>query len=343
MSYKDFYQDIKNKDYQSLYILYGAERLLIDRLVKTFVNQVLMPTEQAFNFIETSGADLSYEEAINTVTRLPIMSSRQIVKINGADFLTSSQWSDEEKAYFVETHQANSETITIIIADSIDKRKKIFKSASKIGALIEFAKLSDSDLAKWLIKEAKSNGKSMSREVAYRFVEGLSYNNKDSNLNLYGVLSILEKLCMSVKGDEIDLETVKAVVDDNIESNIFKMVDSVFNGDGNYCFRQLDALLLAGEAPIKIHFMVHRHLRLLLKVDNLQRRAYSRQSIADSLKLKPFVVNNLVKQLKYWTKEELIFLLKEAEVCDLNLKSALDARYALEAFLSTILSYAKVI
>ncbi len=339
MSYQNFYQDIKNEDYKSLYILYGAERLLIDRLVKTFINQVLSKNEQAFNYIECSGEDLSYDDAINSVTRLPIMAAHQIIKIEGADFLTSSLWSDDEKDYFVKSHQENMQTITIVIADSIDKRKKIFRTMSKFASIIEFGKLSDNELAKWCIKEAKARGKILTSPVANRLVDGLGYSHKDSKLTLYGVLSILEKLCSSCVDADISLEAVDAVVDDNVDSNIFKMVDSVFNGDGEYSFRQLDALLLAGEAPIKIHFMLHRHLRLLLQVESLKRSNYSNKSIADKLKLKAFVVNNLSKQLMKWKHSDLMAVLAEAEKCDLNLKSSVEALYALEAFIASVLTY----
>ncbi len=343
MAYKDFYQDIKNKDFKSLYILYGEERLLIDRLLSSFVNSVLSPLEQEFNYIQLGGADLDYQQAINTVSRLPIMASKQIVKIDGIDFLNNSNWTEEQKQYFVNYHQQSAENITVIICNSIDKRKKIFREVAKHGKLVNFNKLSDQELVKWCIKEAKIRSKKLSQQVAYRLVEGLGYNHKDSKLTLYSVLSIIEKLCSSQSGAEISLEAVEAIVEDNLDSNIFKMVDALFDGNADFCFRQLDALLIAGEAPIKIQFMIHRQLRLLLKVEHLKSVAYSKKSIADKLGLKPFVVNKLDKQLAVWDKTALLAVLVEAENCDLQLKSAMDEQSVLESFIaSTLLKREKI-
>ncbi len=336
MSYRDFYNDIKHKQLASLYLLYGSERLMIDRMLENLVETTLNPALSAFNYIVKSGKELSFNEAMDAVERLPMMDDRLVVVIDDADFLNSTQWSDEAKLSFVNYHQDKTTLTTILIVETIDKRKKLFKQLKKVAKVIEFGRLDELTLAKWLIQEAARFDKTMSMNIAIQLVNKLGYTNKDSELDLYAVRSTLQRICYLSKGADVDEKSLAEVVDNSLESNIFKMVDALFEGRAAYAFEQFSKLLQTGEVAIKISFMIHRHIRQLLKIKYLADVGYSAKSIESALGIKGFVVRKALGQLKKLSKEDLLDLLSRAADCDLQLKSSLDGNVAVENLMASI-------
>ncbi len=336
MSYRDFYNDIKNKQLASLYLLYGSERLMIDRMLENLVNATLNPATVDFNYIVKSGKELTFSEAMDVVERLPMMDDRLVVVIDDADFLNSTQWSDEEKVKFANYHRDNATLTTILIVETIDKRKKLFKQLKKVAKVIEFGRLDELTLAKWLIQEAARFDKTMSMNIAIQLVNKLGYTNKDSELDLYAVRSTLQRICYLSKGTDVDEKSLSEVVDNSLESNIFKMVDALFEGRAVYVFEQFSKLLQTGEVAMKINFMIHRHIRQLLKIKYLADVGYSAKSIESALGIKGFVVRKALGQLKKLSRADLLDLLSRAADCDLQLKSSLDGNIAVENLMASI-------
>ncbi len=337
MSYKDFYNDIKSNQLSSLYLLYGSEKLMIDRMLEQLINSALEPSMCSFNYIAKSAEDLSFAEAMSAVERLPLMDARIIVVISDADLLMSSQWTDDERKNFIDYHKDNSTLTTVLVAAHVDKRKQFYKQIKKVGKVIEFDRLDERTLAKWIAQEAKRMGKSIQMNTARRLVDKLGYTNKDAKIDLYGVASTLQRICDLTKSDSIEAENLDEVVDNSLEANIFKMIDALFEGHAKQAFQQFRRLLANGEVAIKINFMIHRHLRQLQKIKYLAEQNYSAKSIESALGLKSFVVRKALGQLKHFSADELKQLLEVAIACDLQQKSSLDSNVAVENLMAAIL------
>ncbi len=337
MSYKDFYNDIKSGQLSSLYLLHGSEKLMIDRMLEPLVETALVPATRSFNYIAKAGETLSFAEAMQAVERLPMMDQRIVVVIQAADFLMSSQWTDAERAHFIDYHKDNPTLTTILVAESIDKRKRAYKQIEKVGKVIAFDRLDEKTLAKWISQEVGRIGKTIDSKTAYQLVDKLGYCHKDASIDLYGVLSTLQRICDLTKGKAIGLENLAEVVDNSLEANIFKMIDALFEGRAQLAFRQFNRLLASGEVAIKIGFMIHRHLRQLQKINYLAAQNYSAKSIESALGIKGFIVRKALGQLRRYSASDLKRLLEAAVVCDLQLKSALDGTAAVENLMATIL------
>ncbi len=337
MSYKDFYNDIKLNQLSSLYLLYGSEKLMIDRMLEQLIDTTLEPSMRSFNYLTKSAEDLSFADAISTVERLPLMDSRIVVVINDADLLMSAQWSDAERKHFIYYHKDNATLTTVLVATNIDKRKQFYKQVKKVGKVIEFGKLDERTLAKWITQEVKRMGKSIKMNTAMRLVTKLGYANKDATIDLYGVASVIQRICDLTKRDVIDDENLDVVVDNSLEANIFKMIDALFEGRAKQAFQQFNRLLENGEVAIKINFMIHRHLRQLQKINYLAEQNYSNKSIESALGLKGFVVRKSISQLKRFSADDLKQLLEAAIACDLQQKSSIDSNFAVENLMAAIL------
>ncbi len=337
MSYKDFYNDIKSNQLSSLYLLYGSEKLMIDRMLEQLLDNALEPSMRSFNYLTKSAEDLSFAEAISAVERLPLMDQRIVVVIDNADLLMTAQWSDDERKHFIDYHKNNDTLTTVLVAANVDKRKQFYKQIKKVGKAIEFGRLDERTLAKWIIQEVKRMGKSIEMKAALRLVDKLGYTNKDATINLYAVQNTLQRICNLTKRATIETENLDEVVDNSLEANIFKMIDALFEGQAKQAFHQFNRLLANGEVAIKISFMIHRHLRQLQKINYLMMQNYSAKSIESALGLKGFVVRKALAQLKRYSADDIKQLLEAAIACDLQQKSSIDGNVAVENLMAAII------
>ncbi len=337
MSYKAFYNDIKTNQLSALYLLYGSEKLMIDRLIEQLVDSVLEPTMRSFNYIEKSGEALAFDEAMRTVERLPMMDQRLIVVIRAADFINSTDWSDEARRHFIDYHKDKATLTTVLVSDAVDKRKQAYKQIKKVGKVYNFDRLDQKTLAKWIAQEVGRLGKSISAGTTQLLIDKLGYTNKDATIDLYGVLNIVQRICALTKRDQIVAADLDDVIDNSLEANIFKMIDALFEGRAELAYAQFNRLLSNGEVAIKICFMIHRHLRQLQKIDYLSSRNYSASAIETALALKGFVVRKALAQLRRYASDDLRRLLAASIACDLQLKSAVAGNVAVENLMAQIL------
>ena len=298
MSYKDFHEDIQQNRLKPIYLFYGPERLMIDRMIEQCKNRCLGEMTMDFNFVVTEGDSLSYGQVFNMVEMLPVMDERRVVVIRNPNFLAKDQWSDNQLKHFLEFHSdTQCTTTTILWSDSVDKRKKIVKDIAKIGRVIEFERLDEIACAKWLKQEAKRLNVDLSLSIATHFVQRSGYLHQETDVDLYQMLSWLKKLEGLTTTNVVGLDQIDALMDQSIEGNVFKWVDAVFEGHLKLSQMQRTALIEQGEAPLKLLFMLHRNLRQLYKVKLLLDEGYTQTTLAEQLSLKPFVVKKSIQQL----------------------------------------------
>ncbi len=87
---------------------------------------------------------------------------------------------------------------------------------------------------------------------------------------------------------------------------IFQVVDALGQRDAATALRLLERMLIVGEQhPLAILRMVVRQFRLLLLVRWYRDRAHSEESIAERLKVNPYVVKKVYRQAGFFTQAQL--------------------------------------
>ena len=117
----------KNEIYHNIYFLHGTESFYIDEITNYIEKNVLNESEKAFNQIVLYGRDVEVQQVLETCSRLPMMSSHQVVIIKEAQDLKNI---DTLENYF---NKPVSSTILVFAYKhkKIDKRKLIFKNLLK--------------------------------------------------------------------------------------------------------------------------------------------------------------------------------------------------------------------
>ncbi len=323
MSYKDFHDDIQQNQLKSIYLFYGPERLMIDRMVEQCRMRCLSDMALDFNFVVSEGDNLSFGQVYNMVEMLPVMDQRRVVLIKNPNFLSKDLWLDGQVKQFLEfPSDPNCTTTTILWADGVDKRKKLVKEIGKIGRIIAFDRLDEIACGKWLKQEAKRLDMDMSIGVAQHLVQRSGYLHQETEVDLYQMLSWLQRMEGLFKGQALTVAHVDELLDQSVEGNVFKWVDAVFEGQHKLSYLQQQALLEQGEAPLKLLFMLHRNLRQMYKVKLMLGEGYSQTTISEQMGLKAFVVKKSVQQGTRLDNQSFLDLMDQMVQADQWMKSS---------------------
>lgn len=147
---------------------------------------------------------------------------------------------------------------------------------------------------------------------------------------MYAIVNEIHKVVCYSDSEEIKMEKMKEVLTINLQQNIFNLVSAIGMKKEKEAYKVLYALLEKGEVPLIILSMIVRQMRLIAKIKTFESKFVDKKSIASSLGVPYFVVEELTRQSKFFKKEDLERAYKECLKCDIALKSGADSSLALE-------------
>ena len=246
--------DIKNMDFKKAYLLYGQERYLIkqyrDKLIKAMVND-----GDSMNFSSFEGDGINQKEIIDLAETLPFFADRRVILIEDAGIFSKA--GDELGEYLKDSPES---THFIFVEESVDKRSKLYKAASKCGNPVEFKEQTDDTLARWIGMRIKKEGKGMSQAAYNQFIAktGTDMENIDKEL---------EKLiCYCMDKDVIELSDVEAVTTEQTQNKVFEMVDAIASHKKKHALDLYYDLLALKEPPMRIMYLISRQFNILMTV-----------------------------------------------------------------------------
>ena len=90
MKYKDIVYNIKDKNFEKIYLLYGKEHYLIDNAIKLF-RESLNESMIDFNLEIIDGKETTLDQLLSSIETLPFMDERKIVIVKDFELLTKSK------------------------------------------------------------------------------------------------------------------------------------------------------------------------------------------------------------------------------------------------------------
>ncbi len=140
-------KDIKNNHFKPIYFLAGDEPFFIDQITDLLEENILAEEEKGFNQTIVYGQDVEIGQLIGMARQYPMGAEKSVVIVKEAQHL--SRTIDQLEIY---ANQVQDSTILIINykGNSLDKRKKIYKSLNEKGYYFEFKKIYESELPNWV-------------------------------------------------------------------------------------------------------------------------------------------------------------------------------------------------
>ena len=176
---------------------------------------------------------------------LSLFSSRRLMELRIGGFKAGKEGGSALTEY---AQQPAADTVLVITSEKIDGRaqqSKWFKAVDKTGVIIQVWPVSPARLPAWVQQRVRREGKQISIDAASLIAERVEGN-------LLAARQEVDKLCLLVDKDQIELDDVIAVVADSTHYDVFALVVDVFSGNLNRTLRMLQSLHREGVEPLAI-------------------------------------------------------------------------------------------
>ncbi len=288
---------IKNKEFKTVYLLYGSEDYL-KKQYKQKLKAALLNGGDEMNFAYFEGKNIEVDKLIGFASTLPFFAERRVVVVENSGLFKSAS----ELAEFIPDMPDT--TTMVFVENEVDKRNKLYKAVLKLGVVSEMNGMDERSLKVWIASRLKNDGKRITEQTVDYFLSKTSSDMETIN-------SELEKLiCYALDNEVISNEDVDAVVTVQITNQIFAMIDAIGNKKQKVALELYYDLLALKEKPMTILFLITRHFNNLLQVKELFALRYDNGSIAKKIGVPPFAVGKYVAQGKNFSKEILLDALK---------------------------------
>lgn len=143
---RELVADARKKIFRPVYLLMGEEPYYPDMVCDAIIDNALDESERDFNQYIFYGADVTADTVVTTARRFPMFSERQLVVVKEAQMMRSL---DDLSVYCSKPLES---TVLVICLHgaSADKRKSLYRSVAKIGAVVESNPVRDYDISRWI-------------------------------------------------------------------------------------------------------------------------------------------------------------------------------------------------
>ena len=279
-------QDIKDKTFRRVYLLFGDEPFLVNSYKKRLREAIAGDDTMNYNYFEGKGQDV--KEIISLADTMPFFAERRLVLIDGSGFFKSSA-PEELVNYIPEIPES---TCMVFVESEVDKRNKLYKKVKDNGYAAELKKQDADQLMRWAAGILSKDGKKITRQVMEYFMERTGDDMENIRMEL-------EKLiCYTMGREVITKEDVEAVGTVHVTNRIFEMVTAIVAGNTRKAMDLYEDLLTLKEPPMRIMFLIAKQFNQLLQVKELAGKGAQKSEIASRVKVPPFVAGKLMAQAR---------------------------------------------
>ena len=286
-------QDIKEKSFKKIYLLYGDEPFLVGSYKKKLREAITGGDTMNFNYFEGKNPDV--KEIISLADTMPFFADRRLILVDGSGFFKSAQ--EELAAYLPQMP----DTTCLVFAESeVDKRNRLYKRVKELGYAAELNKQDTAQLMRWAAGILGRDGRKISRPVMEYFLERTGDDMENIRMEL-------EKLvCYTMGRDVITKEDVDAVGTVHVTSRVFDMVAAIVAGNTKKAMDLYEDLLTLKEPPMRILFLIARQFNQLLQIKELTAAGKDKGAMTSALKMPPFAVGKLTAQARAFTRDQIL-------------------------------------
>ncbi len=291
---KGLAQDIKNKTFQPVYLIYGEEAFL-KRSYKNQMREAIAGDDTMnSHFFEGKGLDL--KEIISLADTMPFFGDKRLIVIEDSG-LFKSGGADALVEYL--PHMPAS-THILFVESEVDKRNRLYKKVKELGYGAEMTRQNAGQLASWAGKILAKEGKKITGRTMELF---LSKTGDD----MENIQMELEKLISYTMGkDVVTDQDVEEICANRVTNKIFDMVSAIVTRKTKAAMELYEDLLTLKEPPMRILFLIARQFNQILQVKELMGQGMDKGSIASRLKMQPFVVGKVMPQARSFSREQIL-------------------------------------
>lgn len=321
MKFKEFMSAL-DKEVKQVNLLSGEETFYIDKAREKILAKLAVDKADLVTFDCSQKIPLS--EIVSAIDSAPFFNPINVVLVKNATFFGAEGKSERLENVLQNMQPTN---YVIFTAKSADKRRKLYKIISKVGAVLEADLLRAWQLDEWLDEKLKSIQKKMYGDARKYFSERVGILPE---ISLWYLENEFDKIALAVKNPEITVADLKRLLTEPPEVSNFALSDAI---DAKKVKQAVQILRTQTRDKSKIPILTMtlvNHVRRLLRAKFFMAKGIKGQALAQPLEMHPFIAKKFSATAEtYSTKllEEIFIALADA---DFKLKFGLAGAEILE-------------
>ncbi len=306
-----------NQEKKSVYLFYGEDKYSGSQKLKFWQEEFIKKYgDNSLEILEAN--NLNIQEFSTNLETLPFLSEKKMVVIK--DFLKRGK--DEESKIMASTIEKTPDFCILILYENEmpDKTNPVYKKIVKIGKPEEFKAPDVNEISSWIFERAKKENIKMSFSLA-------NYLSQYAGSDLWTISNELEKLKNLASEKEITMKMIEEICTPSLSASIFKLTDSIAAKKVKDSLKTFEILRESGEDLIKVFFMIVRHFRILIQVNEMLNKGENGFSITKKLKQHPFVIQKTSAQSKNFNSTKLEEIYKKLLEIDRKVKTGIIKSY----------------
>ena len=302
MNFKDFMTEL-DSDLKHVYLLSGKENFYIDKAREKILKKLKVTRQEIFviDFKEK----IPISNIISTIETSPLFTRQNVTLVRNATFFSGEGKFDALEKVLKDMLPTS---YVIFIAESVDKRRKLYKTISKVGATLEAEPLRAWEVGDWLNEKLKSIGKVMNGQARKFFAERLEILPE---ISLWYLENELNKVADYVTGKEITAADLQQILTEPPELSNFAIIDAVNSKQTEKAVSIMrNQLRDVYKIPLIIGLLV-RHVRQLMLAKFYLKRGINAKDLVRPLEVaSPYIAQKIATAAASYKSEllEKIFL-----------------------------------
>jgi DNA polymerase-3 subunit delta len=325
MNYFEAVGELNKGIAKPIYLISGEETFLASKLEKKIIAKLLPESEQ--DGLNVMSGDVEIEALIQLIDTVPFFGEKNMIVIRNTNLFKerkknadheNSSSKAEDKLIELFADMPPYSALLLITPEKADKRRKLYKTIAKYGAVVEVLPIKAWEVKDWLQEKLHEIDRQFARDAYEYFLELTSVMN---HISLGFLDQELDKVALASDKKMISKQELVALLASIPEVSIFAMLDAISDKKVKKALQLLSEQFTAGEHPLKIITMLSRHARQLWQAKLLARQGQPSKTIAGKLGLLPIIAERLVNKSKNFQEEVLKNALLQLADADYKLKS----------------------
>lgn len=265
------------------------------------------------DLVDLDGSGAPFAEIETALLSQGMFSDMRVVRIRRVDKMQTEDQSRLAGALA----DISGDTVVLLSATKLDGRGRLMKALRSCAIVKEFKNLYPKDAIRWCRDRAKLHKLRLGPREADLLVEL-------AGADLARIDHELEKIALYLNGpgSVVTVDVIAHVAGTGGAAVIFDLLDAIGERDAVRAVHVLRRILQAGEPPVKIQFIIGRHIRDLLRVASMAECGLRRNAIIAALGIHPYRAQKLIKYAASFDVRELTTLLGQVLTSDLKIKSS---------------------
>ena len=196
-------EEVRSGVFRNVYILMGDEPYYPDLVCEEIIRLCIDEDSRDFNQTVCYGADVNAEKIITGAREFPMFSERRLIVVKEAQMMKDI----EALAQYCAAPLESTVLVLLLHKATVDKRKALYKTVQKTGAVLDSGALRDYEIPAWIQSHCASRGLQIAPAAAALLAE---YAGTD----LCTIAGQTEKILRSLP------EGTKHISEDDVERNV---------------------------------------------------------------------------------------------------------------------------